>query len=90
VVDAWGGLHPFAIGANPAPPAAVLATYWADSDVARGVSVLVDGTGGYTLDGTGELHGFDIGSGTAVPAPPANAASWPMWDIARGVAVAGP
>ncbi|MGZ6927277.1 MAG: PKD domain-containing protein [Acidimicrobiia bacterium] len=42
--------------------------------------------GGYTLDGYGGLHPF----GTLTdPAPPAvrKAASWPGWDIARGVAL---
>ncbi|HWX45743.1 MAG TPA: M23 family metallopeptidase [Solirubrobacteraceae bacterium] len=43
-----------------------------------------DGASGYVLDGYGNLHPF--GNAPAVNSP----ATWPGWDIARGLAVTGP
>ena len=43
-------------------------------------------TGGYTLDGYGGLHSFQVGA-TATAPPVSGVAYWPGWDIARGVAV---
>ncbi|MEO6469164.1 MAG: PKD domain-containing protein [Acidimicrobiia bacterium] len=43
-------------------------------------------TGGYTLDGYGALHGFQLGSTASAPTV-SGVAYWPGWDIARGVAV---
>ena len=84
MLDGWGGLHPFAIGNHPTPPAAS-AGYWNGWDIARGVSIMPDGTGGYVLDGFGGLHPFAIGNH---PLPPATSAGyWNGWDIARGTAL---
>ena len=53
--------------------------YWPGWDIARGLVLRSDDSGGYVLDGYGGLHPF----GTA----PAITSSvyWPGWDIARGV-----
>ena len=81
-----------AIVATPAagstPPVITGAASWSGWDIARGVAVLPDGSGGYVVDGLGGLHPFGLGSGpSAVPPIPVRAAYWPHWDIARGVAL---
>jgi hypothetical protein len=85
-VDAWGGLHAFAVGGNPAPSAPTGNPYWPGTGFGRGVALLPDGTGGYVLDAYGGLHPFGVGGN---PAPPAatGVAYWLGADIARGVAV---
>ena len=62
-----------------APVLANSATIWPDFDIARGLVLRSDDSGGYVLDGYGGLHPF----GTA----PAITSSvyWPGWDIARGL-----
>ncbi len=86
VLDGWGGLHPFAVGANPEPPPVRGAPRWRGWDIARAVALLPDGTGGYVLDGWGGLHPFAVG---ANPEPPAvsRVPYWRGWDIARAVAL---
>ncbi len=76
-----------AAAAVPNPPAG--APYWAGWDIARGVTLLPDGNGGFVLDGFGGLHPFGR-RGHAAPAPPAGLPYWNGFDIARGVALAGP
>ena len=78
-LDGWGGIHP--VGASPvmAPSA-----YWPGWDIARGMALFDDGTGGYTLDGWGGVHRF--GSATALA--DSSHAYWPGWDIARAVVMA--
>ncbi|HEX6394921.1 MAG TPA: cellulase family glycosylhydrolase [Acidimicrobiales bacterium] len=85
-LDGWGGVHPFAIGSNPMPPAATTSDYWPEWDIARSVALLPSGQGGYVLDGWGGVHPFAIGSN---PMPPAASASayWPEKDIARSIVV---
>jgi hypothetical protein len=73
-LDGWGGLHPF----GSAPPLNITA-YWQGWDIARGLALFGDGSGGYVLDGWGGLHPF--GSAT----PVSSGAYWQGWDIARGV-----
>lgn len=87
VVDLFGGLHPFRIGADsPLPPAATGGPYWLGWGIARGVALSSQG-GGYVLDGFGGVHPFGIGA--ADPAPPVvEAPYWLGWDIARGVTFA--
>ena len=83
-LDAWGGLHPFAIGSNSAPPAVTNGPYWKGWDIARGVAIDPSGKYGYIVDGWGGLHGFTIGSNGTAPTPTGG----PYWngvDIARGV-----
>ena len=83
VVDAYGGLHPFRIGASsPTPPTATGGPYWTGWDIVRGVAVSSNG-GGFVLDGYGGMHPFGSGAG----APPGNIKGGPYWsgfDIARG------
>ena len=89
VLDGFGGIHPFAIGVNPAPPKPAGTPYWRGWDIARGLTVLPDGTGGYVLDGFGGVHPFAIGANPAPPKP-AGTPYWRGWDIARGIAATGP
>ena len=86
VVDGFGGIHSFAIGANPPPAAVSGGPYWLGWDIARGIAVLPDGTGGYVVDGFGGVHSFAIG---ANPPPPdvSGGPYWLGWDIARGIAL---
>ena len=79
VLDGWGGIHPFAIGATRHR---------------HGIGRLLarlghrpqhrdhpDGTGGYVLDGWGGIHPFAIGSN---PIPSATSAGyWNGWDVWR-------
>jgi hypothetical protein len=70
---------------TPAPlPAARGGSYWNDWDIARGVALLPDESGGYVLDGFGGLHTF-ASTGSA-PQPVVTGPYW-GWDIARGVAL---
>ncbi len=71
---------------TPVPlPAASGGPYWLGWDIARGVALLPDESGGYVLDGFGGLHPF-ASTGKAPP-PVVGNAYWPNWDIARGVAL---
>jgi hypothetical protein len=71
-----GALH--AAGLAPALASTTSFTF----DIARGLALLPDGTGGYILDGYGGLHAFGSAPATA------QSAYWPGWDIARSVALA--
>jgi hypothetical protein len=86
VLDGFGGLHGFAIGAGPLPPATAGGGYWPGWDIAAGVALRDDRTGGYVLDGWGGLHPF-APAGDAGPALPLNGPYWRGWSIARGVAL---
>ena len=86
-LDAWGGLHGFAVGTNPLPPAITNFAYWPSWSIARDI-VLTPGStassvSGVTLDGWGGVHPF--GSAGAVTGI---SAMWPNWDIARAVRLA--
>jgi hypothetical protein len=71
---------------SPTPlPAARGGPYWPGSDIARGVALISDESGGFVLDGLGGLHPF--ASVGAAPKPAAGNSYWPGWDIARGVAL---
>jgi hypothetical protein len=85
-MDLYGGLHAFAVGSNPQPPAITNEAYWANWAIARDI-VLTPGStaasvSGLTLDGWGGVHPF--GSAGAVSA----GTFWPGWDIARGIRLA--
>lgn len=74
-VDQFGQVY--AIGSQPAWQG----PQW-NWDIARGISVVPSGEGGFVLDGWGGVHSF--GSPGAVSV----ADYWPGWDIARDVASA--
>jgi len=58
-------------------------SWWAaNRNVARGVALFADGSGGYAVDEWGALH--PVGKAPALRMP----ALWPKWDIARGIALA--
>ena len=67
------------------PPRANGAPVWTE-DVARGIAVLPDRTGGYVVDAAGGIHPFRIGSGAAPPIV-TGGPSWPGQDRARGIAL---
>jgi hypothetical protein len=73
------------VAAAPGPATAVGGPYWPGWDIARGLAVASDGTGGLVLDGWGGLHPFGLGR-SALPEP-IRTAYWQGWDIARGVAL---
>jgi hypothetical protein len=77
VLDGYGGMHPFgnlSLNTTGAP-------YWSGWDIARSISVLPDGSGGWTLDGFGGIHHW--GTAPAIQTP----SYWSGWDIARAVYV---
>jgi hypothetical protein len=53
--------------------------YWKGWDIARGIAVLPDRSGGYILDGWGGIHPF--GAARPVTGNP----YWRGWDIARDI-----
>ena len=72
-----GGQSPTAASGAPAFPA----------DLARGVAIVPEGTGGYVVDAYGGMHRFTIGAGSPMPPAVTGGPYWPGWDIVRGVAV---
>jgi hypothetical protein len=86
VTVAAGGSTTANFALSPTPlPAARGASYWPGWDIARGVALLPDESGGYVLDGFGALHPF--GAVGSAPPPVVEGPYWPGWDIARGVAL---
>jgi hypothetical protein len=59
--------------------------YWVGVDRADDIALLPDGTGGYVLDGYGNMWDFGLDANRP-PGRPVTRASWGTWDIARGVA----
>jgi len=82
VLDGFGGLHGFGIGASkPAVPAGV--SYWKGWDIARGLA-LRNASSGWVLDAFGGIHPF----GGAPAVNPATPPSYhPGADTARGIAL---
>jgi hypothetical protein len=62
------------------------AAYWPGREVAEGVALMPDGTGGFVVDGSGALHWFSLGHRQAAPKVFATP-SGPGWNFARGVAL---
>lgn len=85
-VDAFGGLHPFRIGDGSVGGLTPSGNTTWTQDMARGVAVVPEGTGGFVVDKTGRLRPFELGDG-AKPKIPAGVPSWPGQDVARGVAL---
>ena len=77
VLDGWGGLHP--VGASPALSTSAT---WPTKDIAYGLALFPDGTGGYVMDGWGKLH--PVGSAPAVD----SGVYWPQWIGAREIVLA--
>jgi len=75
-LDGYGGVH-----AAGSAPAISTNTYWNGWDIARGLAMLPEGTGGYVLDGYGGVH-------TAGTAPAASGADYFGFDIARSIVLA--
>ena len=91
VLDGYGGIHPFRrVFIGPAgalsPPPTSGTPVWLGWDIARGIALLPNGSGGYVLDGWGGLHPFGVG-GHRPPRPAIGAPYWRGWDIARSVAI---
>ncbi len=89
VIDAWGGMHPFAVnGRSPDPVTS--SSYWPGWQIVRGGTALPGSNvnGGFTLDAWGAVHPFVLGSG---PGPSVSQVSGgfyaPGWDIARGISM---
>ncbi|HEX4776550.1 MAG TPA: hypothetical protein VFW74_07255, partial [Acidimicrobiia bacterium] len=86
------GLHAFAVGSNPMPPAVASASYWPGWDIVRGVATVPGGSGsltasgGLVLDGYGGIHPFAI-RGLGASLRPTRGPYWRPWDIARGITV---
>jgi len=74
-VDGYGFVRP------ASSPPQVISGQWIGWNIARGIAVLPDGSGGYVLDGYGGIHPF--GSAPPVVGGP----YWGGWDIARGIAL---
>lgn len=87
VLDRTGVISTFKFGDGVVTDLAVKGVaVWANKDMARGIAVVPEGTGGYVVDKYGILHAFKIGSG-AKPALPTDTPSWPGQDVARGIAL---
>ncbi len=88
VLDAGGGLHPFAIGSSgTAPPAACGApALYGEFAQARGLAMLPDGSAALVVDAWGGVH--PASATGAAPGSVTGSAYWPGWDIARGIVVA--
>ena len=70
IVDAYGGIHPFALGSQLDAAGIIGAPYWNGQDMARGITIMPNGKGGYINDRTGKLWGFKVGNSGTVPATP--------------------
>ncbi|MGZ6963523.1 MAG: hypothetical protein ACXVKA_04825 [Acidimicrobiia bacterium] len=86
VLERTGALHPFRFGDGTVTDLVVKGNAVWNRDMARGVAVVPEGTGGYVVDKYGALHAFKIGSGPKPPLP-ADAPTWPGQDVARGIAL---
>ena len=85
-LDGWGGLHALSAGRSAPATTFVGAPYWKGWDIARGVVLKGDTTGGYELDGWGGIHSFGV-NGHAPPARVNGGPYWPGWDIARDITI---
>jgi hypothetical protein len=86
ILDGWGGLHPFGLNGNPAPPKPKWQPYWPGWDVARGV-MLLDDRSGYVVDAFGGTHSFSI-DGAYQPSPPPTP-YWPGQYVVQGATLVG-
>src|SRR5579864_5321671 len=77
VLDGWGGVHPVGASSSLATTAS-----WPNRDIAFGLALFPDGTGGYVMDGWGKLH--PVGTAHAVD----SGVYWPHWIGAREIVMA--
>jgi hypothetical protein len=77
VLDGWGGVHP--VGDSPALSTSAA---WPDRDIAFGLALFPDGTGGYVMDGWGGIH--PVGSAPTI----SSNVYWQNWAIARAIVMA--
>ncbi len=77
VLDGWGGVHP--VGSSPALSTSAS---WPNKDIAFGLALFPDGTGGYVMDGWGGLH--PLGVAPALE----SGVYWPGWIGAREIVMA--
>ena len=89
-LDGFGGIHPFTTPGHAMPPALNHTPYWPGWDIARGISVLPDGTGGYVVDAYGGAHPFGIGTHAPPPGPGPNAPYAAGEDWVRGFTFVAP
>jgi hypothetical protein len=91
VVDAKGGLHPFAVNGNsPESLDAASVSYWPNWNIVSGGTALPGAGvhGGFTLDGFGGLHPFTLGTGPAPDKAQLGGGFYAKgWDIARGISM---
>ncbi len=86
VIEGNGTVTPIGIGTKK-PTRITGGPSWPGWDIARGISIVPEGTGGYIVDGFGGLHRFRIGASNPLPPLPTGSPYWPGWDIVRGVAI---
>ena len=86
VLESSGALHPFRFGDGSVTGLTVTGNAIWQTDMARGVAVVPEGTGGFVVDRSGALHAFSIGAGPK-PAIPAGVTTWGTLDYARGIAL---
>ena len=88
VLDAFGGLHPWAVAGKPLPVSIAGYGYWAGRNIARDVWLAPDSSAasahGYVLDAYGGFHPF-WSKGAAAPAAIGVYGYWAGQDIARGM-----
>jgi hypothetical protein len=56
VLDGFGGVHPFAIGSNPAPPGISPGAYYGGWDVMDGLALGADGKTAAVVDSHDGVH----------------------------------
>ncbi len=84
-VNRFGAVQTVGIGGQSPTAATGAPTF--PFDLARGVAIVPEGTGGYVVDAYGGMHRFTIGAGSPMPPAVTGGPYWPGWDIVRGVAV---
>ncbi len=84
VVEGSGVADPVGVGGRTPSPISDGPLF--PGDLARGIAIVPEGTGGYILDAFGGLHRFRIGATSPLPPTATGAPYWLGWDIARGVA----
>lgn len=85
-LDPYGGIHAIQTSEFE-PPRPSGGPSWPGWDIARGIAVMPDGSGGLVLDGWGGLHPFSLDGRRAPSVNPRTGPYWYGWDIARAVVI---